>query len=204
MKVRGLDLSRLPPQSSDVLARLALDAAPPSEREAVAKGLHHRTSSRAQGRSAERNGRAWEASVFAALDALQAEGTLATWGHYGPQSKRVRRGGALVTVTTGTAPCDVMGTLRGGRTLVAEVKRGSRVVLAGAAKTRDARVEEHQRAQLEAVHRAGGVAALVVCVRDVVAVIPWGDVREAVELRDVTRWRCALVSGLRNLAARRA
>ena len=91
MKVRGLDLSRLPTQSPDVLARLAIDAAPPSEREAVAKGLHHRTSSRAQGRSAERNGRAWEASVFAALDALVAEGTLATWGHFG--ARAVRREG---------------------------------------------------------------------------------------------------------------
>ena len=62
MKVRGLDLSRLPPQSPDVLARLALDAAPPSERDAVAKGLHHRASSRAQGRAAERNGRAWDST----------------------------------------------------------------------------------------------------------------------------------------------
>lgn len=200
MKVRGLDLSRLPQQSPDVLARLAIDAAPPSERAAVAKGLHHRASSRAQGRSAERNGRQWEASVFAALDALQAEGTLATWGHFG--ARAVKREGAWQM--RGRAPCDVMGTLRGGRTLVAEVKRGSRVVLAGPAPARVARVEEHQRAQLEAVHRAGGVAALVVRVRGVVAVIPWGDVREVVELRDVTRWQCALASGLRNLAARRA
>lgn len=196
----GLDLSRLPPQRPDVLARLAIDAAPPSERAAVEEALHHRASSQAQGRAAQRQGIAWEAEVFAALDVLVLDGTLATWGHYGPRVAHTRdRAGQLAVRVVGAAPCDVVGATGDGRALVAEVKRGDRVVLLGPAPVRVARLEAHQRAQLEAVHRAGGVAAMLVCVRDRVAVVPWGDAREETELRDVRRWEIDVARGLRAL-----
>lgn len=187
--ISGLDLSRLPPQRPDVLARLD-----------VAAALHHRASSRAQGRAAERNGRAWETEVFGALDALVAEGTVSTWGHYGPATARVRdRGGQLVVRVVGDAPCDVVGATGDGRALVAEVKHGARLVLAGPAPERVARLEDHQRTQLEAVHHAGGVAALLLCVKGVVAVVPWGDARGLLELRDVRPWESDVARGLRAL-----
>jgi len=121
-----------------------------------------------QGRTAQRTGATWEREVFAALDAMVRNGSLAWWAHTSPGSKRLRDGRVIVT---GRALCDVVGVTGDGRGFVAEVKRhGSRVeVVAGDR----GGVQPHQRAQLDATAGAGGVALLVACVGDVRAVIPW-------------------------------
>lgn len=122
----------------------------------------------AQGRTAKRNGDAFEREVFASLDELRRAGVLAWWAHTSPTSKRLRGG---VTITTGRALCDVVGCTADGRAFVAEVKTSVRRV---EVKAHDrGGVQSHQRDQLAATSRACGVALLVVRVDDVVAVIPW-------------------------------
>ena len=51
-----------------------------------------RSTARATGRTAKRNGDAFEREVFAALATLQRVGVLAWWSHTSPDSKRLRDG----------------------------------------------------------------------------------------------------------------
>lgn len=124
-----------------------------------------------QGRTAQRTGDAWEREVYAALDALQRAGVVAWWAHTSPSSKRLRDGRVIVT---GRALCDVVGCMADGRGLVVEVKRSARRVELVAGDRGG--VQPHQREQLAATARAGGVALLAVEVAGVPAVIPWGVV----------------------------
>ena len=155
---------------------VAIAGAAPGDAAAVAEARAARAKRSTQSRAAQRSGAGFEDGVFAALDALVVDGVLAWWGHYGPQTKHLGEGRIVVT---GVAPCDVVGCTADGRALVCELKHdNARVVLDGR-KTRDAHVAEHQRAQLTATARAGGVALLVVEVADVAAVIPWASLAQA-------------------------
>ena len=149
-------------------------ACPPSERAALDAATKARADHAAQGAAAQASGGSWETAVFDALNALVLTGTVAWWEHTGP-------GVALVDgvwTPTKRALCDVVATVRGGRVLVAEVKRTVEGVvdLRRESKAR-ARVKPHQADQLTATQAAGGVALLVVEVRGVAAVIPWRAVR---------------------------
>lgn len=79
--------------------------------------------------------------------------------------------GGRPTEWAGTGPADYQGVLRGGRSLAVEAKsRDRRLALSD--------VAAHQRADLEAVERLGGVALLVVELRasGSIYVVPWGRV----------------------------
>lgn len=158
------------------LAALARGASPKT-RAAInaamgAKGTK-RAGASAKSRAAQASGAAFERDVFAALDALVACNVLAWWGHFGPQTKHLAHDRVIVT---GHAPCDVVGCTSDGRAIVAEVKRHGRRVVFDGRRTHDAHVEPHQRAQLEATVRHGGVALLVVDIAGERAVIPWASV----------------------------
>jgi hypothetical protein len=179
-----------------LLAAASRDACPPSERPALVAAQEARAQHVAQGHAARASGDAWEAAVYDALRALVAEGVVAWWGHSEPGrivvDGRVRY--------TRKAFCDVVGTLAGGASIVAEVKRGKRVVIDPAYRGRDPHVVEHQAEQLTATADAGGIALLVVEVRGVAAVLPWREVRGLdVVTMDVARAREArsLVDALR-------
>jgi Holliday junction resolvase len=149
-------------------------ACPPSERAALDVATKARAQHAAQGAAAQASGGSWERDVFDALGALALTGDVAWWEHTGPGVVLV--GG--VWTPTKRALCDVVGAVRGGRVLVAEVKR----TVEGAVdlrrdSTARARVKPHQADQLAATGAAGGVALLVVEVRGVAAVIPWRAVQ---------------------------
>jgi hypothetical protein len=79
--------------------------------------------------------------------------------------------GGRPTEWAGTGPADYQGVLKGGRALAVEAKsRDRRLALSD--------VAAHQRADLEAVERLGGVALLVVELRasGSIYVVPWGRV----------------------------
>lgn len=160
----------------------AVASAAPADQARVSKALAKRDAHRKQGRTAQRNGDAFEREVFVALDALTAAGVLAWWDHFGPQTKRLD---AARVIVTGRAPCDVIGCTSDGRMLVAEVKSSNRRVCLGETTSRDARVEAHQRAQLKATHCAGGVALLIVEIDGERAVIR----PDAIAMRGVTEVR---------------
>ena len=149
-------------------------ACPPSERAALDASTKARAAHAAQSVAANVSGGGWERDVFSALDALALAGDLAWWEHTGPLFEMID--GAWRP--TKKALCDVVGLLRDGRRLVAEVKRVTEgtLDLRRASKAR-ARVKAHQADQLEATARAGGVALLIVEVRGVAAVLPWAAVR---------------------------
>jgi Holliday junction resolvase len=149
-------------------------ACPPSERAALDASTKARAAHAAQGAAAQASGGSWESVVFEALDALVLTSTLAWWEHTGPGVVLV--GG--VWTPTKRALCDVVGAVRGGRCLVAEIKRTVEgVVDLRRESTARARVKPHQVDQLAATDAAGGVALLVVEVRGVAAVIPWASMK---------------------------
>ena len=149
-------------------------ACPPSERAALDAATQARAAHAAQGAAAQASGGSWESVVFEALDTLTLTGDVAWWEHTGP-------GVVLVDGAwkpTKRALCDVVGAVRGGRCLVAEVKRTVEgVVDLRRESAARARVKPHQADQLTATDAAGGVALLVVEVRGVAAVIPWASVK---------------------------
>jgi len=134
---------------------------------------------RVTGRTAKRNGDAFEREVFAALATLQRVGVLAWWSHTSPDSKRLRDGR---TITTGRALCDVVGCTADGRAFVAEVKTSTRRIELSEARIKGKTkkhggVQGHQRAQLDATADAQGVALLIGRVGDVTVVAGWSEVR---------------------------
>lgn len=134
---------------------------------------------RATGRTAKRNGDAFEREVFAALATLQRVGVLAWWSHTSPDSKRLSDGR---TITTGRALCDVVGCTADGRAFVAEVKTSTRRIELSEARIKGKTkkhggVQGHQRAQLDATAAAQGVALLIGRVGDMTVVARWADVR---------------------------
>ena len=138
-----------------------------------------RSTARATGRTAKRNGDAFEREVFAALATLQRVGVLAWWSHTSPDSKRLRDGR---TITTGRALCDVVGCTSDGRAFVAEVKTSTRRIELSEARIKGKTkklggVQDHQRAQLDATAAAQGVALLIGRVGDVTVVARWSEVR---------------------------
>jgi hypothetical protein len=191
---RAVDiLATLPPSVRAMNAHAAAAAGPDAAEVLAARAV--RAGHARQGRTAQRTGDAWEREVYAALDAAG----LAWWAHTSPTSKRLRDGRVIVT---GRALCDVVGATADGRALVAEVKRGAaRVELVAGDR---GGVQPHQRAQLDATARAGGVALLVVCVGDVRAVVPWCDLRDvrAVTATVARRYAVGTLAGaLRGVAA---
>lgn len=176
-------LAGMPPEKREEFLRRnpglrALDtqrraACPPSERAALDAQVSARAAHAAQGAAAQASGGDWESAVFDALGTLTLTGDVAWWEHTGPGVVLVEG----VWTPTRRALCDVVGVLRGGRGLVAEVKRTVEGVvdLRRESKAR-ARVKPHQADQLTATATAGGVALLVVEVRGVAAVIPWREV----------------------------
>lgn len=148
-------------------------ACPPSERAALDASTKARAAHAAQGAAAQASGGDWETAVFDALGVLTLAGDVAWWEHTGPGVVLIEG----VWTPTKRALCDVVGAVRGGRCLVAEIKRTVEGVvdLRRESKAR-ARVKPHQADQLTATATAGGVALLVVEVRGVAAVIPWREV----------------------------
>ncbi len=178
---------------SDSLRRLNPDL------DASITGLHHRRS----GVAAKRTGEAWERVVGAALDALAHEGLVAHWTWTGARCRPVKHAGRVLWTPVEKGPCDVAGTLAGGRSLVVEVKASSSALPLRPTATKHGGLAPHQRAQLDAVARAGGCALLAVQIAGTRAVIPWTEVAEMDgATRDVARsWECrSVVDGLRRAA----
>lgn len=103
------------------------------------------------GAMAHARGDAFEAWLDAAHAAALAGGLLARMRHVGPPHKRI---GAGEVVIVGTGPADYQGQTLDGRAVSLEAK-------CRAGNLRLAELPEHQRADLDACARAGGVAALV-------------------------------------------
>ena len=140
--------------------------------------LARRAKNAAQGKRAKDNGDAFERAAYATLADMVRAGVLAAWDHYGPETRRV---GPREVVVTGAAPVDVIGYTREGYIYAAEVKCGEKVYVRAAppASDRKARVEEHQRAELDAVDATThGTAELILCVRGVCAIVPWREISQ--------------------------
>ena len=163
------------------LRAATIAACPSSQRAELARTLTARAASRAKGKRADAVGKAFEAVVNDAFEALHHVGILAHWTWTGAPSKHVRRGSRIEMVPTGPAPCDVSALTRDSRAVIAEVKHSARYIdlHAGIGKTghAEAGLQSHQRAQLDAYADAGAVAMLVVEVAGVRAVIPWEEAR---------------------------
>ena len=180
----------------DVLAAMSRAALRgTSEASALDATLHRRAKNAAQGKRAKENGDRYERAVYATYDDMVRDGVLASWDHYGPKTKHIS---AREVVVTGNAPVDIVGYTREGYTYAAEVKHGDKVYVRAdppRSTDRKARVEEHQRAELDAVDRTThGTAELVVMVRGVCAIIPWREVsqRAWLTVTDVRAYLAAL------------
>lgn len=158
------------------IAAAALAACPPSQRAALAAQLSSRATHQRVGARSRAGGDAFERDVARALDVLTRLGILAWWSWTGPRCRATKIAGRLAMVPVADGPCDVIACAADGRCVAIEAKRSeSRVPLAGDG-IRGLR--PHQRAQLDAVDLAGGVALLVVEVAGIVAVIPWAAARD--------------------------
>lgn len=162
----------------------------------IAHDVHHRRS----GTAAKRTGEVWERTVGVALDALTREGVVAHWTWTGARCRPIKHAGRILWTPVEKGPCDIAGTLFDGRSLVVEVKASSAALPLVPSASKHGGLAPHQRAQLDAVARAGGCALLAVQIGDDRAVIPWDAVREMDRVtRDVARqWQCrAVADGLR-------
>jgi len=83
-------------------------------------------------------------------------------------------GGAPRVVPTKKSTVDCWGLLKGGRSVAVEVKSCSDGRLAFD------RLPPHQRAELEAVDRLGGLALVLVITGLTACAVPWSAVREAI------------------------
>ena len=167
------------------LRALQVAACPPGEREGLVRALGRREAHRAQGRAAQASGGALEALLDEQHQRALDAGLLAWIGHYGPATVTTRCGAHLTTRIVGTAPVDYLGCTRAGRAIAVEAKRCSgHLDLTGVER---ASLAPHQRAQLEATNRAGGLAVLVVAFRrragDVRYAVPWDAVQHLDRLR---------------------
>lgn len=108
---------------------------------------------RAIGHAALARGEDFEAWVNAANARAVVRGEVARLHHLGPPHRRTGRGGERVIIT-GPGGADYQGQTRDGRAIALEAK-----CRAGA--LRYAEVKPHQRADLDACARSGGVAALL-------------------------------------------
>jgi len=174
------------------LRALQVAACPPGERSGLVRALDAREAHRAQGRAAQASGGALEAYLDDQHQRALDAGLLAWIGHYGPATVTTGRTGALTTRIVGAAPVDYLGCTRDGRLVAVEAKRCSGYLdLEGHAR---ASLAPHQRAQLEASDRAGGLALLVVSWRRAAGelryAVPWGEVRHLHRLRpaDLGGW----------------
>ncbi len=152
----------------------------------VAEAVHHHRSR--SGRRAALVRRRWQGLVARGLDALRAEGVVALHAH--PHAAKVGTGADFLGVL------GPGGQARGFVVVCVCVGRGD----VGLRPGRGTTLTALQRAQIEAVDRAGGVALLAVQMGDVRAVIPWAEVAEMERVtRDVARgWECrAVADGLR-------
>lgn len=162
------------------LRAASLASCPPSQRAALAAQLDARDRARRAAIAARASGDTLETWLDAQHRAALAAGVLVRVGHYGPAAvvtgKRDARGRLLAAIE-GTAPPDYLGILRGGRALVVEAKRRT-----GRLRCDDGRegIAAHQREWLDAAHRSGALALVVVeFVRAAGATryaVPWGDV----------------------------
>lgn len=103
------------------------------------------------GAAAHHRGDAFEAWLDAAHAAALATGALARMRHVGPPHKRI---GAGEVVIVGTGPADYQGQTPDSRAVAMEAK-------CRAGNLRLAELPDHQRDDLDACARAGGVAVLV-------------------------------------------
>lgn len=180
----------------DPLAALpaSLRALNPALNARVAKAVHHRRTG--SGRRADAVGRAWEALVGHALDALLAAGLVVDYVH--PHPRRLK-GGKPVEA----AGVDYVGATV-ARPFVLECKRdGAEVWLVPAlarAKGRRCALTVRQREQLARYAAAGHLALLALDLGGDRAVVPWEAVRDRDRIvrADLGPWRCrALADGLR-------
>ena len=154
-------------------ARLA--ACPEMERAVLTEALDARETHRRQGRAAKRSGDVGEAWAHAELDAAVAAGRLVWWRAVGPRTRHVGSGRDLRLITVGVGPCDVVAMAPGGRTVVAEIKRGSVLWRSEIERKgrRDPAIAPHQAEQLEACSRGGGIALVAVELAGHRRWLPW-------------------------------
>jgi len=142
----------------------------------------------AGGHAARDAGAAFEAWLTSQHAAVHLAG-LAYVRHVGPPVAFTGAGGRELRIV-GHGPADFQGVLRGGRALALEAKsRPSRLARA--------EIPQHQQDDLERVAALGGVALLVVELREhqLVAAVPWGEVpwvvarsAEAVGVEQLRPW----------------
>ena len=138
------------------LAALAAAGAP-EHAEEIAQAHADRAAHRAQGKTAQAEGAAFEDWCGAQHAYAVAARWLAWVDHYGPAVQHLSGG---VVRVVGAAPPDYLGQLRGGRTLVVEAKRRThRLAVEG--EDREA-IRPHQATRLALAEQHGAVALVLV------------------------------------------
>lgn len=145
---------------------------------ALADGLDAKVAHQRQGRAAKRSGDVGEAWAHAELDAAVRAGRLVWWRAVGPRTRHVGSGRDLRLITVGVGPCDVVAMAAGGRTVVAEIKRGAKLWRSEVerGKRRDPAIAPHQAEQLEACSRGGGLALVAVELSGRRCWLPWAGI----------------------------
>lgn len=179
--------ARMSRGTATVLSRML----PPEERAGYVETMAPvRSGARvAAGHVARDAGAAFEAWLAAQHQAASVAG-LAYVRHVGPPVAHTGAGGRELKIV-GTGPADFQGVMCGGRALAIEAKsREGRLARA--------EIPEHQQRDLARVAALGGVALLVVELREhqLVAAVPWRDVpwkvartAEAVGAAELGPWR---------------
>jgi penicillin-binding protein-related factor A (putative recombinase) len=142
------------------------------------------TVAQAGGKKAKEAGKAAEAHVAKLNEVCEAHGVAKLWRVPNPFEPVEHLGGwffKCVAVKGGLV--DFFGILRGGRVVAVEVKHVQEdpTTKLGLAALRFpfALLAEHQVAQLEIVHRWGGLAVVVVCSGGAAYALPWGVLQAA-------------------------
>lgn len=179
------------------LARLAAAGAP-EHAEEIAQAHADRAAHRAQGKTAQAEGGAFEDWMEAQHAWALAAGWLAWVDHYGPAVRHLPDGTVRVV---GKAPPDYLGQLKGGRVVLVEAKRRTkRLELEGEDR---AAIRPHQARRLAEAEAGGGLALVVVEFVRAAGVtrhaVPWSEIlragtrprggRLSVGPDDVARWR---------------
>ena len=175
-------------RSAFAAAVMARHAGHPDDAEAILATVRS-PRARSGGELAARHGDELERWLDAQHARAIALGLLCRMRHVGPPTKRIGPGGTELVVV-GTGPADYQGQLPGGRSVALEAKsREGRLGLH--------ELPEHQREDLDACDRGGGLAVLVVRLGGVIHALPWRDVpwasprggRPSIGAADVAAWR---------------
>lgn len=165
-------VSALDVQRAAAMDGLSVPALPPRRRKSGVRVV--------AGTEARDHGQRFEAWLRSQHELAEREG-IAHVRHVGPPVAHTGPGGSRLVVV-GHGPADYQGTLAGGRSVAVEAKSRDR-------RLSRAEIPEHQQADLTRVAELGGLALLVIELREHGAVyaIEWGRVPWTVRSRKMQR-----------------